>query len=262
MPTTAQGLDECLYIIAIERYPRPIKKCCGQGGLNLVSEEPQQLDPRERTKQLQTDFALRGDVLGWFDALYSEAAGDNEKIPWADLEPNRYLRAWAERTKLRGNGRTALVVGCGLGDDARYLYDLGYKVTGFDISRTAIEWAKRLHADTDIQFEQADLFEPFRGWLEAFDFVLEIYTIQPLPLELRDKTIDAIASFVASRGELLVVTRGREDDEETDEVPWPMSRKELAGFETFGLRQGSFEIMPGDEETPIDRFVVHYLKAS
>ena len=73
----------------------------------------------------------------------------------------------------------------GLGDDAKYLDDLGFKVTAFDISPTAIEWAKRLHADTDIQFEVADLFEPFRDWLGAFDFVFEMYTIQPLPIEMR-----------------------------------------------------------------------------
>jgi hypothetical protein len=103
-----------------------------------------------------------------------------------------------------------------------------------------------------------DLFEPFRAWLGAFDFVLEVYTIQPLPLEMRERTIDAIAAFVASGGELVVVTRGREDDEEPDELPWPMSRKELSRFETSGLRETNFEIMPGDDETPQDRFVVVY----
>src|SRR5829696_4072923 len=168
---------------------------------------------RERTKEIAAEFSDRGDAVGWFDALYQESAGDRTKIPWADLEPNRFLKTWAEQTGLRGDGRKALVVGCGLGDDARYLHDLGFKVTAFDISPTAIEWARKLHIDTDIQFETADLFGPFRGWLGAFDFVLEVYTIQPLPIEIRPKVIDAIAAFVAEGGKLLVVTRGREDDE-------------------------------------------------
>ena len=43
---------------------------------------------RARTKELQTEFAERGDALGWFDALYAESGGNNELIPWADLEPN------------------------------------------------------------------------------------------------------------------------------------------------------------------------------
>ncbi len=213
---------------------------------------------RERMREIQAEFAVRDDALGWFEAVYQEAAGDNETIPWADLEPNRYFRAWAERVGLKGEGRSALVVGCGLGDDARYLYDLGFTVTGFDISPTAIDWAKRLHAETDIRFEVMDLFEPFRGWLGAFEFVLEIYTIQPLPLEMRERTIDAIASFVAPSGELVVVTRGREDDEEPEDLPWPMSRRELSRFESLGLKQAYFEVMPGDDETPQDRFVTAY----
>jgi SAM-dependent methyltransferase len=213
---------------------------------------------RERTKEIASEFGERGDALGWFEALYSESAGDTTKIPWADLEPNKYLTTWAEQTGLRGDGRKALVVGCGLGDDARYLYDLGFKVTAFDISPTAIEWARKLHKDTDIQFEAADLFAPFGGWLGAFDFVLEVYTIQPLPMEIRPKVIDAIAAFVAEGGKLLVVTRGREDDEVPAELPWALSRADLSRFEYNGLTQTDFVEMPGDEDTPIVRFVVEY----
>ena len=215
-------------------------------------------DARERTKQIQTEFAEKGDATGWFEALYKESAGDNEKIPWADLEPNRFLRRWAEKTNLRGDGRKALVVGCGLGDDARFLFDLGFEVTAFDISETAIEWAKRLHQDTTIDFHAADLFAPFRGWLGAFEFVLEVYTIQPLPLEMRPQTINAISNFVAPKGKLVVVTRGREDDEEPIEMPWALSRKDLSQFGQNGLRQIHFEEMFGDEEEPVRRFVVEY----
>ena len=215
-------------------------------------------DKRARAREIAAEFAAKGDVTGWFDALYKEAAGDNEKIPWADLEPNRFLKSWAERTGLRGSGRKALVVGCGLGDDARYLYDLGFKVTAFDISPTAIEWARQLHADTDIQFEVMDLLAPYRGWLGAFDLVVEVYTIQPLPLEMRPRVIDAIASFVAAGGELVVVARGREDTEQPEHLPWPLSRADLSRFEEDGMIQTAFEEMLGDEEPPERRFVVHY----
>ncbi|HLM59865.1 MAG TPA: class I SAM-dependent methyltransferase [Pyrinomonadaceae bacterium] len=218
----------------------------------------QQFDVREHTKRLAAEFIEKGDATGWFEELYKESAGDNEKIPWADLEPNRFLRAWAEKTNLQGNGRTALVVGCGLGDDAGFLFDLGFKVTAFDISKTAVEWAKRLHAGTDIDFHAADLFAPPKEWTGAFEFVLEVYTIQPLPLAMRPQTIDAIARFVAPKGRLVVVTRGREDDEEPLELPWALSRKDLSQFERNNLKQIHFEEMPGDEEEPIRRFVVEY----
>ncbi len=216
-------------------------------------------DKRARTREIAAQFLERGDPLGWFDALYKESVGDTEKIPWADMETNRFFKAWAESTDLKGDGRTALVVGCGLGDDAKYLHDLGFRVTAFDISPTAIEWAKKLHAETDIHFETADLFQPFPGWLAAFDFVLEIYTIQPLPLEIRPKVIDAIASFVSDKGRIVVVTRGREDDEETPQLPWPLSRKDLSRFDENGMVQIDFQEYWDDEDEQI-RFVVEYLR--
>jgi len=215
---------------------------------------------RERVRELQEQFADQGDALGWFDALYREAAGDNEVIPWADLEPNSYFRKWSEANGLKGDGRAALVVGCGLGDDAKYLHDLGFKVTAFDLSPTAIEWAKKLYGDTEIEFRTADLFKPDHSWLAAFDFVLEIYTIQPLPLELRPAVIDAIAAFVADGGELVVVTRGRDDDEEPDTVPWPCSRRDLSRFEDNGLIQNDFVEMPPEREDEPPRFIVRYIR--
>ena len=216
---------------------------------------------RARVREIQADFAARGDPMGWFEALYQEAAGDNEVIPWADLEPNPYFRKWADANKLTGDGSKALVVGCGLGDDAKYLHDLGFKVTAFDISPTAIEWARKLHSDTDIVFETCDLFQPFRGWAGGFDFVLEIYTIQPLPLEMRPQVVDAIAAFVRVGGRIVVVTRGRDDDVEPDELPWPMSRRDLSRFEDNGLTHTDFVIMPGEEGEP-PRFVVEYVRSA
>lgn len=214
---------------------------------------------RERARELATEFTDRGNMLGWFEEFYKEAAGDNSQIPWADLEPNKYFQTWAEDVGLKGNGRTALVVGCGLGDDARYLDDLGFNVSAFDISPTAIEWAKRISEGRDIRFEMMDLFEPLRGWVGAFDFVLEIYTIQPLPMEMRERVIDSVAAFIAPKGELVVVTRGREDDQETEQLPWPLSRQDLKRFETHGLTQTDFRIMDGNEDPPLPRWVVQYV---
>ena len=91
--------------------------------------EETEFDPRARTREIAAQFAERGDSFGWFEELYKESEGNTERIPWADLEPNPFFRKWAERTGLKGEGRKALVVGCGLGDDAKYLDDLGFKVT-------------------------------------------------------------------------------------------------------------------------------------
>ncbi len=213
---------------------------------------------RARARELAAEFQDRGDTLGWFEAFYKEASGDNGNIPWADLEPNHYFTKWAEERKLQGDGRKALVVGCGLGDDAEYLSELGFHVTAFDISPTAIEWAKKLYGNAGIRFSVADLFDPPTEWLGAFDLVLEIYTIQPLPLEMRPQVIDAIAAFVKANGTLVVVTRGREDNEEPEQMPWPLSRRDLSRFIESGLQERGFTVMPSLDEDEPDRFIVEY----
>ena len=161
------------------------------------------------------------------------------------------------KSKFAGKRQKCLVVGCGLGDDAKFLDDLGFKVTAFDVSPKAIEWAKKLHEDTKINFYTIDLFAAPRGWKKTFEFVLEVYTIQALPLDLREKTIDAISNFVAENGELVVVTRGRENDEEPEGLPWALSHKDLSRFEENGLKQINLTEML-DEEDGFRRFVVEY----
>ena len=225
-----------------------------------------EFDKRARTRQLAAEFIERGDPLGWFDALYKESGGDTEKIPWADMEPNRFFKHWAESARLKGEGRKALVVGCGLGDDANYLNDLGFSVTAFDISPTAIQWARRVYCDSDIRFEVADLFDPPVEWIlgknppadaGGYDFVLEIYTIQPLPMDMRERAIDAVAAFVARNGRLVAVCRGREDNEEVGEVPWPLSKSDLSRFEANGLTQTDFREFL-DKEDEQRRFLIEF----
>lgn len=216
---------------------------------------------REYTEKLAAEFIEKGDATAWFDVLYAEADGNNEKIPWADLEPNRFLVRWAKNVDLQGNGRNALVVGCGLGDDAKFLDDLGFRVAAFDVSPKAVEWAKKIHADTEIEFQTADLFNAPDDWKKAFDFVLEVYTIQALPLSLREKAIAAISDFVAENGELVVVTRGRENDEEPEGLPWALSPEDLSLFEKNGLKQINFtEMLDEKEEDTFRRFVVEFEK--
>ncbi len=214
---------------------------------------------RKRTKEIAAKFTEDGDSLGWFEALYSEADGNMDNIPWADMEPNAFLADYAAKIDLQGDGKTALVVGCGLGDDARFLYDRGFKVSAFDISPTAIDWAKKLHKDTDIEFRVMNLLKADPEWNGKFDLVVEVYTIQPLPLECRPKVVDAIAGFVAEDGRLIVVTRGRDNGKEIGELPWALSPDDLSRFESNGLEQIYFEeIFDEQEERTERRFVVEY----
>ena len=57
--------------------------------------------------------------MAWFEELYAQVESSGRSVvPWADLEANPNLVAWLDREQLDGAGKSALVVGCGLGDDA------------------------------------------------------------------------------------------------------------------------------------------------
>jgi len=214
---------------------------------------------RPRTRELAAEYIRKGDPLGWFEALYREAERGDGTIPWADREPNPRLIEFWKAHPLETAGKRALVIGSGFGDDAEQLAEWGFQTTGFDISKTAIETAKKLHPQTRVEYTVADLFNPPEAWLRAFDFVLEIYTVQAFPAELRPKAVEAISRFVAPGGQLLVIARGREEGEpEGQGPPWPLTREEMDGFIRAGLKEESFEDYAEPEPPWVRRFRALY----
>lgn len=196
----------------------------------------------------------RGDALGWFEALYQQAGGNPDVVPWADMTANPNLVAWIENEGVVAGGETALVVGSGLGDDAEYLARAGFDVVAFDISTTAIAWCRRRFPNSAVHYCVADLFQPPAEWLGRFDFVFEAYTLQVLPPELRRDAAPRIARFVAPGGSLLVISRGRDAAEDPGPLPWPLTRDEIEGFAACGLDPVSFEDYIENEEKPVRRF--------
>ncbi|MER3435922.1 MAG: SAM-dependent methyltransferase [Leptolyngbya sp. ERB_1_1] len=211
-------------------------------------------DAFTRTVQLSTEFIENGDPLGWFEALYATANGDPAAIPWARLTPNALLLEWLDRRLICG--KTAIVIGCGLGDDAEELAKRGFEVTGFDISESAIEWCRKRFPDSLVTYQVADLFALPEAWKSAFDFVLESYTIQAMPPEVRSQAIPKIAELVAGSGQLLVMCRGREPEQLLTTVPFPLTKAELAGFGQAGLSEVEFEDL--SEPETVRRFRVLY----
>jgi SAM-dependent methyltransferase len=186
-----------------------------------------------RARQLAAASA-GGDETGWFEQLYAEGEAGTAVVPWVLGEPNESLVEWAAGLdgtgRLDGQGKSALVVGCGTGDDAEFLAGLGFAVTGFDIAPTAIAAARRLHPDSTVRYEVADLLNRPAEWSGAFDLVVEIYTVQPLYGEVRTRALTALSDPVAPGGTLLVIAWATdEDNPERDPamMPWPLTRAEL-----------------------------------
>lgn len=215
---------------------------------------------RKKARELAQEFLQRNDPLGWFEALYAQAGQDASAISWADLKPNPNLLEWLERERISGNGKRALKVGCGLGDDAEELVRRGFRVTAFDIAPSAIDWCRARFPHSPVAYQIVDLFHAPSDWRGAFDFVLEAYTLQVLPPELRAEAMARIAEFVAPGGTLLVICRGRNTEDSPGLMPWPLLREELEHFTQHGLTEGVFEDYLDKEEPPVRRFRIQYLK--
>ena len=212
---------------------------------------------REMAGKLQGACEEAGKPLDWFEGLYKVADGDVAAVPWADCAPHPGLAGWLKTVDQAFSG-TAIDVGCGLGDNAVALANAGFDVTAFDLSQTAVDWAKKRNQDAKVHFEQADLFDLPSEWIGAFDFVHETYTIQALKGGLRAAAFAEIASLVKPGGFLLAICRSRPDNTEVDGPPWPISPREMQNFEKAGLTVETFEEFEVEKGRTIPHFRVLY----
>ncbi|MCG8642636.1 MAG: class I SAM-dependent methyltransferase [Desulfobacterales bacterium] len=217
-------------------------------------------EPRATARDIAQEHLLAGDPLGWFESLYSRSAGDTSIIPWADLKANPNLVSWLDINNSTDLG-LALKVGCGLGDDAEELAKRGYSTTAFDISESAIGQCRKRFPDSSVEYVVADLFSAPAEWKARFDLVIESYTLQVLPPDLRIEAMKCISSFISPGGILLVIARGREENESKGKMPWPLTKKELSFFEDRGLQEMAFEDYIENEDPPVRRFRATYRKA-
>jgi 2-polyprenyl-3-methyl-5-hydroxy-6-metoxy-1,4-benzoquinol methylase len=203
---------------------------------------------RQNIQQLALDHHAKGDKTGWFEVLYQQANGDTSQIPWAKLSPHPILESFLNSTQIESN-KTALVIGCGLGDDAEVLSQKGYQVTAFDISPSAIAWCRQRFPNSQVNYQVANLLNLEDNWQAKFDFIFECFTIQSLPLEMRKEVINAISCLLYPNGVLMVITRLRDSEDGPSGPPWPLSEGELQEFENLGLKEIK-RIFYQDENNP------------
>ncbi|BAU62883.1 hypothetical protein STA3757_02340 [Stanieria sp. NIES-3757] len=226
----------------------------------MFEQQPQTL--REKVKSLATESINQANPSGWFETLYAEANGDSNQVPWAKNSPHPYLQNWLEIYSPEGQGKSALVIGCGLGDDAEALAKYGFAVTAFDISQSAIAWCQQRFPDSSVNYLVADLFALDSTWQHRFDLVYECRNIQALPLNVRSQVINTVASLVATEGTLLIITRFRDDESEPEGPPWALSEGELAQFQELGLAEIHRDAFLEGEVEPIKHFRLEYRKVS
>jgi SAM-dependent methyltransferase len=168
-----------------------------------------------------------GDPTGWFEPLYAAAAEGAARVPWDRGAPNPTVTGWAGWAR-PGAGRSAVVVGCGYGDDAEYVAARGWDTVAFDVSPSAVRACRLRYPDSAVDYRPADLFALPPDW--AFDLVVESQTVQALPRELRADATARVAALVGPGGTLLVCAAARDAGAPDDGPPWPLTRDELDGF--------------------------------
>lgn len=218
-----------------------------------MNRPPDPQDPaRAFARRLAAASLAEGDDTGWFETLYAAAEGGTTTVPWADLVPNPHVVSALAGTT--GGGR-AVVIGCGLGDDAEHVASLGYRTLAFDVSPTAVAAARRRFPGTTVTYVTADLRRPPPSWAGAFDLVVEVFTLQVLTGDARRTAIARTAELVAPGGRLLVVARARDEHDDPGTMPWPLTRRELESFTDHGLVASSVA-EPVDDEAgrPVRRW--------
>lgn len=195
----------------------------------------------------------------FFDGRYAAAQRDATKIPWEDNQPNPALVAWmnAIAPQQVRCGAQVIVIGCGLGNDARELISRGYDVTAFDISPTAISWAREIDPEHADVYHEVDLLNAPPKWRHRFDLAIEIYTVQSLPPISRVRVLRAMRELLHPHGALLLIARGADRPAAIEDgPPWPLTREELMeAVNAAGLAlQGDLHDFLDEESPPKRRF--------
>ncbi|QNE17387.1 class I SAM-dependent methyltransferase [Kribbella qitaiheensis] len=224
-------------------------------------------DPDLASRRLAAESLAKDDPTGWFEELYAAAGEGKAVVPWDRGGAHALLTEWAETSEFRGDGKRALVVGTGLGWDAELVADLGYDTIAFDISPSAVEAARQTHPDTKVDYVVADLLNPPAEWRGAFDLVVEIYTVQALPIELQPAASKQVTAQVRVGGTLVVIAAVRTEvdgrpvsDDVVQGPPWPLTRAAIDAFAIGDVRLIQLEKQPSPSDPTIYRWRAEYLR--
>ena len=136
------------------------------------------------------------------------------------MAANQIMMNWVEENCSLGN---ALVIGCGLGDDAVGLENIGFNVTAFDISEHCVDWCKERFPNSKVQWLVGDILDPKQEWYGNFDLIVEIHILQAIPDGgIREKAAEQMPKLLADNGKMLCIGRLDDGRQTIQPPPWPL----------------------------------------
>jgi SAM-dependent methyltransferase len=198
----------------------------------------------DHVQRLASEALAAGDPTGWFERLYAAAADGAVPVPWDRGGPRDVLVDWVRTGEVTGHGRSAVVVGCGLGADAEYLAGLGFDTVAFDVSPTAVQLARSRHPGSAVRYTTANLLALPLDWMRSFDLVVESLTVQALPRSVRAEATVALVDLVADGGTLLLIAGVLPAGADPDEgPPWRLSAADVDAFAIGQVRAERIEVL-------------------
>lgn len=145
------------------------------------------------------EIKLKG-YVGWGNAESIAQLGDEMT--------KQYLISEVQKQFTQTKGKNALDLGCGTGTTAFILSQLGFKVTGVDVSETAIEMGNQLalQQNLNIQFRVADVLELTKIDMK-FDLIYDSHFMHCIVFENdREKVFQQIKECLGKNGIFILDT--------------------------------------------------------
>lgn len=135
----------------------------------------------------------------WETAIYSRGQQVN-RWPFSEVV-STILKA---RAKSMASLSSALEIGCGTGNNLRFLADAGFQAAGIDIAPTAIAFAKKQlcedgHGDVDLRVGELTAL-PWPD--QSFDIVVDRGALTCIPLHSLDKALSEVHRVLREGGML------------------------------------------------------------
>jgi 2-polyprenyl-3-methyl-5-hydroxy-6-metoxy-1,4-benzoquinol methylase len=144
--------------------------------------------------------------------LLEKTYADGNAVPWDNLEPPQEL-VWLIDSGHVEPG-TVLDLGCGNGHYSIYLAKKGFTVTGIDISKNAIDHAKKNATDANVQITFIEIdARDISNVPGTFDFIFEWGLLHFILPQFRGKYVQDISQKIKLGGLYIVLTFNEQSPE-------------------------------------------------